>query len=680
MPLLSSCFDDGGEVEVKFRTYGFEESYTLAQSIHCQVALGCIFIIAIHPETFLVMMVPICVTGLLGIFWCYLSRMADRGRAHRFASNFAFGVACTTPALASFVGTLNREELLAIPTFSTYYWLLFSEFFMWLHSIYLSPVRLHIVHATLLICNILMPSFTAPSETEELACLLLVMTASFTVGHALEVQCRSSFDFRRRASAERMGDSRLNHVIKNKACAASFITQRIEDSLLQQRTDMPTPTGKAQTDETVAQLRLVASILYQSSQWCHLRELFVQLQSGAYVSVAMPTKLDELIRRVAGRPTIDDTVVHGVELVHNPNCPAELVIDSSILMLCLEEAFSNIAKYSDPSEATSILLDLHDLHIREDDGESEHARASSAALPSQAPPASPMAGEATAEPSAQHILHVYVDSIDRPGMRQLSPDECVDVMGHGHKRLSATVGAPMTRSQVLSDGLGLDTIQRACNAVGGNARLFSFKDSKARNHTQLHMQIPASLCDARPTTLDGASAPNIAPDAETKIDSTQSKDATESVAASLSSYRCIALEDDPFMRAYLSAVLETLGVHPDSAVLGEDGAASVDSLFAAAGAKGLSDMDDGGKTAASAVDLIIMDENLHFGPKQTYLGSDLAVQLRRCGYGGRICIYSGESLTNSSRLRLITEVDLVLIKGTLSVTEVCSRLTALLCG
>ena len=120
------------------------------------------------------------------------------------------------------------------------------------------------------------------------------------------------------------------------------------------------------------------------------------------------------------------------------------------------------------------------------------------------------------------------------------------------------------------------------------------------------------------------------------------------------------------MRAYLSALLDALNVHPDSAVHGEDGAASVDWLLAAA-------------TGGDAdVALIILDENLTFGPKQTFRGSEIAVQLRERGYRGRICIFSGESLANSSRLASAAEVDLVLVKGTLSVKKICKRLRALL--
>ena len=199
MPGLRMFVDDGDEEEAKFRTFGFHESYTLAQSIHCQVALSCVFVIAICPVSFWLMLVPMCSTGSLGIFWRYLSHMADRDRAHRIGANFAFGVDATTPALASAVASLHREQLLAIPSFGIYYWLLLFEFSIWLHTIYLTPARLHTVHATLLIANCMLPSFTAPSEAQEFVCLLIVVTASCTLGSALERQCRDSFNFRQQS-------------------------------------------------------------------------------------------------------------------------------------------------------------------------------------------------------------------------------------------------------------------------------------------------------------------------------------------------------------------------------------------------------------------------------------------------------------------------------------------------
>ena len=460
-------------------------------------------------------------------------------------------------------------------------------------------------------------------------------------GSALERQCRNSFHFRQRAEAERVGDSRLNHVIKNKACAATFITKRIEDTLedtLRKRTGEAPPFA-AQSDEILAQLRTVSSILYQCSEWCHLRELFVQLQSGLYVSAAVLTSLDELITRVAGRPTHEGTAVRAIELTRSPSCPAELLIDPSILMLCLEEAFSNIAKYSEPSEPTRIRLYLLD--------DSPYAPAASSAAANAA--------------TAPRMLHVYVDSLDRPGTCCLSPDECTSLMGRGSKRV-ATDGSNGQR-RLLSDGLGLDTILRACNAVGGSARLSSFTDAEARNHTRLHMVVPASLCKAEAAVLEGAQAPR----ADSGVSPPRSTDDSASAAAAaLSSHRCLALDDDAFMRAYLAAVLEALDVHPDSAVLGEDGAASVDRLLAVA--------TDGDVDVA----LIILDENLHLSPMQTFRGSEIAVQLRQRGYRGCICILSGESLANSSRLASMAEVDLVLVKGTLSFVEVRSRLHALL--
>lgn len=434
-----SDFGNAAE-EAEFRTYAFTQSYTLAQSIHLQVALSST-LVSFHCQISMwVMIVPIAATGSLALFWRYLSKLDDRRRAYQMGTDFAF-VMGFTPAVAGIVACFHQDYLKSLiesKAFGIYYWLLFFQFGTWLHSLYLTRARLYVIYTWLLVTNLMLPSFTAPSEEEELGCLLILLFASVTIGHALEMQCRDNFLFRKRAQAEQIGDSRLNHIIKNKTCAATFITQRIENTLVG-NTDGPTLQMPAQNEEIVEHLRMVSTILHQNADWCHLRELFVQLQNDVYEVAQVPTNLDELIHRVTGRPSTKEGVaVYGVELDRAASCPAKVLIDPSILMLCLEEAFSNVAKYSDPSEPARVRVEIRTSETSEtseirtsetsERGEKEHGRAAGRATAtagqdracssSSAAERSP-GGAASALERRTGWLHVYVDSIDRLDRRGL---------------------------------------------------------------------------------------------------------------------------------------------------------------------------------------------------------------------------------------------------------------------
>ena len=253
------------------------------------------------------------------------------------------------------------------------------------------------------------------------------------------------------------------------------------------------------------------------------------------------------------------------------------------------------------------------------------------------------------------------------------------MMAIGHKRINESC---ISSSDILSDGLGLDMVTRACRAVGGTASLVTFTDAQQRTHTQLRLVIPAALIPAARTRSHQPEGTAL--ETEESVDATAapkppSIDASAKGGA-VASPLCLALDDDLFMRSYLAAVLEVLGAHPSSAVLGETGTSSIEKLLARATSSSvdISGGEEGLAETAPPVSLILLDENLQFGPDETYSGSGIAAQLRGRGFRGRICICSGESLKTSSKLQSNEHVDLVLIKGSLTFNEVCNRLRDLL--
>ena len=106
----------------------------------------------------------------------------------------------------------------------------------------------------------------------------------------------------RRATLHRSADSRLNHLLKNKAAAAHALADEIYR--LARREAAASPVGLVQSVQSVQSTRSLrpagasdgmALLMQKASEqlglmrsmieWSHERELFVQIESGIYHSV-----------------------------------------------------------------------------------------------------------------------------------------------------------------------------------------------------------------------------------------------------------------------------------------------------------------------------------------------------------------------------------------------------------
>lgn len=84
-------------------------------------------------------------------------------------------------------------------------------------------------------------------------------------------------------------------------------------------------------------------------------------------------------------------------------------------------------------------------------------------------------------------LYLRIQNENVPGAGHLSPEECARVF-----ELSKTVSSS-SRSR-RSDGLGLDSVAAAMNAIGGCAWLTANME-----HTTFHVRLPAQPCVSAPT-------------------------------------------------------------------------------------------------------------------------------------------------------------------------------------
>lgn len=269
-----------------------------------------------------------------------------------------------------------------------------------------------------------------------------------SIGYILESSLRSLYLIQvresRHAAANRAADSRLNHVIKGLCGSASALI------------------SAALFDESEARLLSEHAILQlnEAVEWCHQRQLFIQLETGSYKSLQVDCAVGKLLE-------------HLVEPVHGRlDGPAALKarVDEGVLRLVVAEAISNATKYRRPGTTIVVKLDLSDGKLR-----------------------------------------ISFENINATGVRRLSEHECEEVFLPGFRVHSVSV---------TSDGLGLDTVRMATMAAGGIAWLSCHNEGA--DCTVFHCELPATQladdsasagsivqrsCGKRPLAIDSPDAP-----------------------------------------------------------------------------------------------------------------------------------------------------------------------------
>jgi len=231
------------------------------------------------------------------------------------------------------------------------------------------------------------------------------------------------------ASIHRRADSRLYHVIKGQCGGANALLS----GLLGIHAAV---SGQSLSDESVALINQVQKMLENASEWCHTREVYVQLEAGIYVTSLIDTAVRaELESAVAGKLAVIDSI-------------ERVLVDRSLFRLLLREGLSNAGKYGQPGSAVHIAAQL-------------------------------VAGEG----DGLSFLYLTITNTNRADVTPLTPSECKVAFSKKGPQASASA----LRSPTSSDGFGLPAVKLVTEFVGGEAWL-----SADEQCTTFHLKLPAS--------------------------------------------------------------------------------------------------------------------------------------------------------------------------------------------
>ena len=734
------------EMHDGFEAQFFREHYVTSQCVSLNVAVTfCMMFLSYSWHTTLslsFLATPVTAVISLALLRWWLHSMQNLHRAHAIGWHFSLLIAFISTTLFA----LLAEE--AAPVFSKHrfltviFWIMFSTFAFWL-QVQGIPLRWRLLlTAWLLVVNVATPGFSGLSEVEDFLALFACLTASWTFGLALESSRRKAFESE---ASERLGDSRLNHILKNKICFATFLLEKLADEIQTERAQMmtgnqhlPSPTDptmpesplevSARLQQRRMNIKNIGTLLHQVAQWCHLRELFVQLQARRYNSIRTLTDMRQTLNRVVAH-ALDVQPIQleiAIETHH-------LLVDSNVVALCMEEAVSNLLKYADPRE-TAILS----TRLQSDTSKAGRVKG----------------GSSDGVSSATATLVLELDSVNRTGVG--TPDS---------SRHGTDAGALWEKRETLmkSSGVGLGTIRRSCDAAGGSCELVSKLDAHERAHTMLRLELPVEIPTIKPLSvpaspispavrrnaerlsgrvasyaadyqrtslrrtckewsvptrdLSGSRTPShelVQPPAVGVGAGGGSGNSTASSAASMLAQAsttpplsglgkkggllegevvhdagaastaeeedgerllCIGVDDCPFMRQVLKEIFLSMGADADARShtiddTPESETQIVDHLLGVR--TGFLAAPYVGKPA----DIVVLDENMNFNGLQ-FQGTSLARTLRERGFRGVICILSGESLVAHNSQVRDRALDAVLTKGSESVAGLARVLKAL---
>ena len=472
---------------------------------------------------------------------------------------------------------------------------------------------------------------------------------------------------KRKQQAQRSADSRLNHMIKGR-CGTARSTIAAFLALHEQAFGSPLT---AEMIELREMLKRTIDSLGEAVEWCHRRQIFVQLEQGNYTSHRAACDVHGLLNAAIGS---DGVVNVSADM-------ASVSVDESVLRIVLEEALSNARKYRRVS--TSIILSA----FMEPVGTGSH--------PGTDADKSAQTTDAGADASGSDtgaLFHVTVRNSNQANAVVLDADQLVRVMQPGFKTHMASA---------MSDGLGLDSILKACRGAGGFAWL-----SMDAKYTELHATLPVGPTSAHVqyspaqggdsadshsfTATSGASpvsssaisssatpiSSSTTPIRSSTTTATGSSPTAQQGGASEATARpvCIGLDDDELARRMLSVlfsnyldadpcasgVLGATTEEQDALVgvaLGEIALSSLANVGSAADSMATDESAISVVPAARTADIVILNESVD---KKT---TGIATSLRARGYCGVICVLTSASLSTIRRCADHGAIDLVVAKG-----------------
>ena len=365
--------------------------------------LGTWFMCGFHEVAALVLAL---LSGVYGLFWVN-SKLALFGVNSNLERKRAYQMTCRLSEISIIVvgavhiiwfsvnAKVQPPLPMSLPTFKV-------EVLIDAACTMIGCLLVHIAHMPprnkLLMCttpafvHIYKPSWNIGDSTE----INLWLGATFmgsSIGYILEHSLRSLFLTQaresRHAAANRAADSRLNHVIKGLCGSASGL---ISTALLDKT------QAHSLSEHAILQLN-------EAVDWCHQRQLFIQLEMGSYTSLKVDCAVGKLLERVI--EPVDGRLEGAVSLKAH--------VDEGVLRLVAAEAISNATKYRRPGTTIVVKLSLHDGKLR-----------------------------------------ISFENINATGVRRLTEQECAEVFLPGFRVHSVSA---------TSDGVGLDTVHKALDAA-----------------------------------------------------------------------------------------------------------------------------------------------------------------------------------------------------------------------
>lgn len=441
------------------------------------------------------------------------------------------------------------------------------------------------------------------------------------------------------ASTNRRADSRLNHIIKGQCGGAAALLAALIETRREQ--GEPASTSDAQFLESLVEIH---RMLEQASEWCHKREMFLQLEDGSYTTTMTEVSLRDELEGMMGpraQVTADDVVS----------------LDRTVMRLLVQEVADNATKYSPPGSTIRVNASL----------QAEETR---------------------------HSVHLAISNLNCHGVPHLSVAECELIFKRGYRRRFSSSSC----SDLRSDGLGLSSVKLAAEAVGGRVAM-----EADQQRTTVHIILPAarvdnecfkgdctkllstpeSAVDSSADTLDArledASQPAenpaiLAPvSSQSPVGHTRSAEATTRTKQSslvlehlsdenFPSPVCIGIDDSAMLRKAQSALFRVfLKADPERSIsIG----ASVDEADA------FVDIAMGTRTISlepanlPPADIVVLDQHIDYDDHiHCKKGSQLAAELRSRGFKGVICILTGSSQEEMVKLSRLPSVDFAFSKS-----------------
>lgn len=290
--------------EADYLDYSFHASYLLHNGLKLHAVMSFVTAAALVPSElvgsevyYLVLAPAVAVIIFMTAARRWLHLHVELHRAQQLGSISAFWIGLSSTVASGAVGIMlttkrlqDLQEVMPIFLVVAYYinWFMFA---IWLQVNTIPLRRRIVVIVVAVVVSIVTPSWSLLSEAEELLLTCSSFSCSFFIGRALERQQRIAHERARQmrvaTESESQGDSRLNHVLKNKNAQAAFLIESVLENLrgLEEKAGGgPEAIGTRSLGaggfswlKARQQLERVQSILHQNSDWCHVRELFVQV-------------------------------------------------------------------------------------------------------------------------------------------------------------------------------------------------------------------------------------------------------------------------------------------------------------------------------------------------------------------------------------------------------------------